>query len=64
MFERPERMDAILKELDRRQFGILIAGVEDLEPYFFWLIGPFDPGALTPPHRPFAGVPFLRPERG
>jgi acetoin utilization deacetylase AcuC-like enzyme len=24
MFERPERMDAILKELDRRQFGILI----------------------------------------
>jgi hypothetical protein len=35
MFERPERMDAILKELDRRQFGILIAGVEDLEPYFF-----------------------------
>ncbi len=35
MFERRERMDAILKELDRRQFGILIAGVEDLEPYFF-----------------------------
>jgi hypothetical protein len=34
-FERPERMDAILRELDRRQFGILIAGVEDLEPYFF-----------------------------
>jgi hypothetical protein len=29
MFERLERMDAILKELDRRQFGILIAGVED-----------------------------------
>jgi hypothetical protein len=35
MFERLERMDAILKELDRRQFGILIAGVEDPEPYFF-----------------------------